>query len=57
MHFLINLLIALVAGGVSLAVLRSLAKTLEDGWRILIAVIIGLIVFFADVAQYVLTHQ
>jgi hypothetical protein len=46
----------LVAGGVSLAILRSLAKTLEDGWRILIAVIIGLIVFFADVAQYVLTH-
>lgn len=56
MHFLINLLIAVLAGAASLAILRNLAKTLDDGWRMLIAIIIGLIVFFADVAQYVLTH-
>lgn len=57
MHGLINLLIALVAAGITLAVLRSLAKSLEDGWRIAIAVIIGIIVFFQDIAQYILTNQ
>lgn len=55
MHFLINLLIAILAGVASLAILRSLAKSVEDGWRILVAIIIGLIVFLANLAQYVTT--
>ena len=57
MHVLINLLLAILAGGLSLYVLRSMAKTLNDGLRVLIAVLIALIVFFANLAQYILTNQ
>lgn len=53
MYVLINLLLAIVAGGVSLYILRQMATRMNDGLRVAIAVIIGLIVFFADVAQYI----
>lgn len=56
MHGLLNLIIALIAGGVSLAILRSVWK-IEDGWRILVAVLIGIVVFFANLAQYILTNN
>ena len=57
MQALINLLIAILVGGLSLYVLRSMAKTMNDGLRVLIAVLIGIIVFFANLAQYILTNQ
>lgn len=55
--FLINLIIAIIAGSLSLYVLRSMAKTMNDGLRVLLAVLIGMVVFFANLAHYVITNQ
>lgn len=56
MHGLVNLLIAILAGGLALYGLRAGFKTMNDGLRITLAVIIGIIVFFANLAQYILAN-
>jgi hypothetical protein len=54
---LLNLILAVVFGFIALYVLRSVAKTWDDGIRVLIAVLIGVVVFFADLAQYIVTNH
>ena len=53
---LVNLILAIVFGCIALYALRQLAKTMNDGLRVLLAVLIGIVVFFANLAQYIVTH-
>lgn len=49
-QFLVNVLLGVLAGVITLAVLRSLWEVRKDGWRVLVAVVVGLIVFLCNFA-------
>lgn len=53
---LIDLILALVAGFLTLYVLRSMARTMNDGLRVAIAVLVGIVVFFEHLSHYIVTH-